>query len=136
MKCAKCKKRNAISNNSYCLLCNREYKRAYFHRHPEKKVAFNAKVTVRRAALRQYVLDAKNKPCSDCGLAYPFYVMDFDHLGDKKFKLSAVKARGYALEKVQAEIAKCEVVCANCHRARTHFRMVKSAGPAAVLKTA
>jgi len=48
--------------------------------------------------------------------------MDLDHVsGSKSFKVSeAVQAAyAYPLEKVFAEIAKCEVVCANCHRIRT-----------------
>ena len=60
-------------------------------------------------------------PCKDCGLKYPYYVMDFDHVnGDKHFSLA--RARAYDGAKVAAEIRKCEIVCANCHRERTHSR--------------
>jgi hypothetical protein len=48
--------------------------------------------------------------------------MDFDHVrGSKTFKVSeAVQLpTGIGFEKVRAEIAKCDVVCANCHRIRT-----------------
>jgi hypothetical protein len=48
--------------------------------------------------------------------------MDFDHVrGDKAFKVSeAVQLPpGIGLENVRAEIAKCDVLCANCHRIRT-----------------
>jgi len=48
--------------------------------------------------------------------------MDLDHVrGTKEFKVSEAVQRAYGLtlKRVQAEIAKCDVVCANCHRIRT-----------------
>jgi hypothetical protein len=72
---------------------------------------------------RTAVREAKNKPCADCGVRYPYYVMEFDHLDSttKEFNVSAgVTCASY--ERLLAEIAKCEVVCANCHAARTHQR--------------
>jgi len=72
-----------------------------------------------RAAVRA----AKNKPCTDCGVRYPYYVMEFDHLDSetKEFNVSAGITRA-SYERLIAEIAKCEVVCANCHAERTHQR--------------
>lgn len=71
---------------------------------------------------RALVLKAKDRPCADCGKSYPAYVMDFDHVrGEKRFMLSrAANWAGGGLELVEEEIAKCDVVCANCHRVRTH----------------
>lgn len=72
-----------------------------------------------RAAVRE----AKNQPCTDCGVRYPYYVMEFDHLDSetKEFNVSAGITRA-SYERLMAEIAKCEVVCANCHAERTHQR--------------
>lgn len=53
--------------------------------------------------------------------------MDFDHLGDKRFLISSAARRGISFDKIKQEIAKCEVVCANCHRNRTHMRMLANA---------
>lgn len=64
----------------------------------------------------------KEVPCADCGVQYPWYVMDFDHLGDKEFNLSHMIRRRMRWELIEAEIAKCEVVCSNCHRARSYER--------------
>jgi hypothetical protein len=67
------------------------------------------------------IRSAKNRPCADCGNSYPYYVMDFDHVhGDKKFTIGD-KRKG-STERIVAEIEKCEVVCANCHRIRTFGR--------------
>lgn len=59
-------------------------------------------------------------PCTDCKKHYPHYVMDFDHLHNKKLAVSHMTS--YPWNQLVAEIAKCEVVCANCHRVRTHNR--------------
>ncbi len=50
--------------------------------------------------------------------------MDFDHRNsnEKKFAISQSKRMG-SIEKTKTEIAKCDVVCANCHRERTFGRV-------------
>jgi len=64
----------------------------------------------------------KARPCADCGRSYPPFVMDFDHVnGTKNFCIARARG-GAALRRILAEVAKCEVVCANCHRARTQAR--------------
>lgn len=64
----------------------------------------------------------ESTPCTDCGVKYPYYVMDFDHLSDKEYPIANMISQGYSMETVQKEIDKCEIVCANCHRVRTHER--------------
>lgn len=63
----------------------------------------------------------KDKPCADCGIVYPHYVMDFDHRNpeDKVANVSTL-IRQKNMAKTLEEIAKCDLVCANCHRIRTH----------------
>lgn len=89
-------------------------------RNPEAARTAKHKVIDRSRAA---VLEAKDKPCADCGIRYPYYVMEFDHLDSetKEFNVSAGVVRA-SYERVIAEIAKCEVVCANCHRFRTAKR--------------
>jgi hypothetical protein len=62
----------------------------------------------------------REHPCADCGEADPL-VLEFDHLRDKKFSIASVW-RDHKWETVLDEMAKCEVVCANCHRRRTARR--------------
>jgi hypothetical protein len=65
---------------------------------------------------------AKNQPCADCQKLYPPYVMQFDHVrGRKAFTISS-KGMEVSRARLLAEIAKCDVVCANCHAERTHRR--------------
>jgi hypothetical protein len=53
--------------------------------------------------------------------------MDFDHIsGEKIGIISAMvnEPHHYSWDALLAEIAKCEIVCANCHRVRTHNRSI------------
>lgn len=76
------------------------------------------------ARIRRLFIEAKDKPCADCGTLYASYIMDLDHIrGTKLFNISRGYSRG--LKAVVAEIAKCEAVCSNCHRERTHQRKQK-----------
>ena len=60
--------------------------------------------------------------CIDCGYNAHSAALEFDHLPGtvKLFCIGAAKGRSMA--RVLAEIAKCEIVCANCHRVRTAAR--------------
>lgn len=81
------------------------------------------KVLKRDREITEKIRTYKNKPCADCGVSYPAHVMDFDHVNGQK--LSAVsRMRSYSWKRIEEEIAKCDVVCANCHRVRTYSRSV------------
>lgn len=59
-------------------------------------------------------------PCVDCGEVDPI-VLEFDHLPEfeKRFEIGrAVTGSTRSWAAILAEIAKCDVVCANCHRRR------------------
>lgn len=73
----------------------------------------------RRVLLRQI----KNVPCADCGVEYPYYVMQLDHVRGKKIKNVSLMLTA-SLENFLIEVAKCDIVCANCHAGRTHQRRV------------
>ena len=72
--------------------------------------------------IRNYLRLLKDVPCLDCKKSYPHYVMDFDHLRDKKFNLCKALASRRTLRIVKEETLKCEIVCSNCHRIRTYKR--------------
>ena len=87
------------------------------------KVCAHARRAKRRAEAIAYVAWRKDAPCADCGTFYPSYVMDFDHVrGEKWMKLSQLVTRSVTRATLDAEIAKCDLVCANCHRERTQRR--------------
>ena len=134
--CAACgseKLRSSFSSNrarpdglqTYCIVCSRVYQREHYKRNAEKYRARAAARNVQhRGMVRRIVQEAKARPCADCGRRYPPWVMDFDHV-DPANKLFTIGRDGWyrkGLIDIRREIAKCEVVCSNCHRTRTHRR--------------
>lgn len=63
----------------------------------------------------------ESTPCSDCGRMYPYYVMQYDHRdpNEKKFDIGC-GYRNHGWSDIEAEIKKCDCVCANCHAIRCH----------------
>lgn len=108
-----------------CRDCNRKRSRAYYQRNLEKHRATTAARSRKQAALlRAYVLEQKQRPCMDCGNTFIPFAMDFDHVrGRKVSNISMMVRSGGSLEKLKAEIAKCDLVCAVCHRVRTWTRL-------------
>ena len=71
----------------------------------------------RREGIRRWWLELKaTKRCERCGES-ALECLHFHHRdpAEKDLDLSLAIARGWAKERILAEIAKCEVLCANCH---------------------
>ena len=106
----------------YCRACMAQYNRAHYLANRQlyiRRARARAKV-VRRERIAYVVEYLRAHPCVDCGETDPM-VLEFDHLRDKAFNISeGLVDRGW--HAVLDEIAKCEVVCANCHRRRTAQR--------------
>jgi hypothetical protein len=77
----------------------------------------------RRDMIQQIKLE---RGCADCGYRGHPEALEFDHVeSGKAFAISRIKT--HSLEAIMAEIDKCEVVCANCHRIRTYNRRREAA---------
>jgi hypothetical protein len=103
---------------------NREYQRKWYLRNKQLQVSRVRVARVkRRNRLSEWINEFKRKPCADCGGEFPPHLLDFDHVsGDKLDDICGMRMRTVSREAIAVEIAKCEVVCATCHRARTHAR--------------
>lgn len=99
-----------------------EKQKAARHKHyVENRLAYVDRHRIAKQKKQEYIKAAKAKPCTDCGKEFPFYVMDLDHTrGSKIMQVSRMK--DCTIEKIQEEIAKCDVVCSNCYRIRTYER--------------
>lgn len=79
-----------------------------------------ARYAVNRAYIDSVKLAAG---CADCGYRAAAVALEFDHLpGTTKVGKVSNLASSRTLARVKEEIAKCEVVCANCHAIRTAQR--------------
>lgn len=77
----------------------------------------------RQELARAHVNAIKSSPCTDCGHTFPTVCMQFDHTEDnKEYNVSSMVMMGYSIARIDVEIAKCELVCANCHAIRTDQR--------------
>jgi hypothetical protein len=108
--------------DNYCRPCRAAYKQEHYavnrERYIEAAVRRRAALAAERAAyLVEYFA---TRPCVDCGETDPV-VLEFDHLGDKSFNI-AKGLRDRSWDALIDEIAKCDVVCANCDRRRTAIR--------------
>jgi hypothetical protein len=94
----------------------------------EKSREYNARAAERlrgvRVINRALVNKLKAAPCMDCNTAFPAVCMDFDHRpGEVKVGgVSELAKAGRSTDVLLAEIAKCDLVCSNCHRVRTYNR--------------
>ena len=76
-----------------------------------------------------WLTEKKSAPCTDCGGRFAAVSMDFDHVkGDKRYNIAAAY-RWLKWELLDVEVAKCELVCANCHRVRSSVRKQSKGRP-------
>lgn len=100
-----------------------------YHLGVGQKLKTLSRTTEKRTKIARFLQEYKaSKTCADCGENYPYWMLEFDHLGDKKFSISTHRNHTSKLDEVKKEIEKCEVVCCNCHRNRTFIRQVTHAG--------
>ncbi len=94
------------------------------HKAKKVKKELAIDVAVLKAEKKALVHEAKSVPCVDCDYLFPIACMDLDHCyGEKVDSVSTLAGDSKTtVEELEAEIAKCEPVCATCHRIRTYAR--------------
>ena len=100
-----------------------EAKRRYYERNKEVvKTKARNHTRETRAKIKQWLHNyLLGHPCVDCGETDPI-ILEFDHVdrANKEFTIGEANTNGISLKRVIAEVAKCEVRCANCHRKKTY----------------
>lgn len=135
--CSQCKETKPLSEfsrksrdgkrvQSRCRSCSAAYQRAWYERNRRtviQRAQRNRYATARdsRQLVRAYLAE---HPCLDCG-ENDVDVLDFDHLREKTTEVSVMVRKGWSWRTICDEIAKCEVVCTNCHKRRTRQRRQK-----------
>lgn len=97
--------------------CSRQSHNNYMN----NKDNYKRRSSKRKQENRSFITELKSKPCMDCKQTFPPVVMEFDHKDPSKkiMNISKMIDRGCSKEAILLEVAKCELVCANCHRIRT-----------------
>ena len=108
---------------SYCRACNTTLAKQ-FHADNAEHCRDRIGNWVRRIDQenkRRVLVHLRLHPCVDCGEADPI-VLEFDHQRDKVSGIAQLLHAHVKWAVIVAEIEKCEVRCANCHRRRTAIR--------------
>lgn len=140
--CSKCHRTLSIENfqikikskgtrQSHCRDCKNDYNRAHYSKNKLNYIERNRR---QRKIIGQKVRELKNAPCTDCGNTFPYYVMEYDHLSPQNKTCEIGRMARSDFKAIKAEIAKCDLVCANCHKARTHLRRLATKSAAATVQ--
>lgn len=104
-----------------CRECQARTSRAAYERNRSdviirSRAAKAQHTAVLRAWLSEFLSD---RTCADCDVNAPD-IFEFDHRHDaKRDSISRMISRGLSIATIEAEIAKCDILCPNCHRKRT-----------------
>jgi hypothetical protein len=117
-------KRKNGKSQSYCKDCRKVYCRQHYHNNKLKHNSRRTKLKKKHYDEQsQKIRDIKsNKKCCDCDKSFPACVMQFDHVNSDKFTNISDMPGKYNWSKIEKEILKCDLVCANCHCIRTYNR--------------
>lgn len=93
----------------------REARRKWYKNNKEKAYK---KVDSRRREIKKWFLEYKSElSCETCGFSHPA-ALDFHHTDskEKETEISKMVTESYSKENILNEIAKCRILCSNCHR--------------------
>ena len=116
------KNRRTQQRHSYCKVCMYQCQKDYYAKNPKAQI--RRSLRWRKQQVKWVTRLKIGKPCMDCQHMFPPCCMDFDHRpGVEKCFSVAEGAQRASRASILAEIEKCDLVCANCHRIRTFNRL-------------
>ena len=104
-----------------CRECMSIHQKKYFSgpAHDRHLEQVKERKEIARQVAREYAYNyLLTHPCQECGES-DVRVLEFHHVGDKDMAVAYMVSSGYSVERIQAEIDKCTILCANCHRKLT-----------------
>lgn len=126
MKCPKCHTdcpdSEFIKKSPNCKACRNAYVRQWRKDNPAKQKEHRQLNKQRIEDNYRLLWRLKSVPCADCHETFHPICMDFDHRENKVIDVSKAACNGLSQETILKEAAKCDIVCANCHRIRTEMR--------------
>lgn len=130
--CSQCKKEKPLSKEFFntrdklgkkfrtdCKECqNLKQSEAYQNKREHYKNATKKHRQKLRVINQRLLWDfLKKNGCVRCGETNPV-VLELDHLSDKKYNISDI-IYCHTWDSVLTELAKCQILCSNCHRKKT-----------------
>jgi hypothetical protein len=104
-----------------CMTCQCDYQRERYARGGALSRQKSRESAARHRPARSAMVNAikLERGCLDCGYNADPAALHFDHRVPAEKLFTVAKAMSYSLPKLMAEIAKCDVRCANCHAIRS-----------------
>lgn len=125
--CCRCKEEKPLTEfvrnrcklngyTGYCKLCKRVYDNNYYSNNPDRRKQIRVLSSATRKANKELVTNyLKIHPCIWCGNTDE-RVLDFHHRDGKEKDYNIAEAQLISTKRLQEEINKCDVMCANHHR--------------------
>lgn len=129
-----CKRCGKPSGSSMCKDCRKSYDANYYSNNAEAKIQSATRI---KRELQQWYFKLKDQKMCQAGRQgcsggpYAACQLDFDHVpgrGQKVAEISWMVRNGIAREKIEQELQKVILICANCHRLITHERRMGKKG--------
>lgn len=99
---------NEHGGMAQCIHCSKEA----LQRHDQ---CSNCLSQIRRMAMKQKIIEYKGGKCEHCGYDKHPAAMQFHHLDPAQKKFDISRSHGWSWDKLQPELDKCIMLCANCH---------------------
>lgn len=106
--------KKSLQFQGICKKCHAEYRRKHYEKNKEK---YLKKALDYKEKTRAWFEDLKSHlKCQNCG-EDRWWVLDFHHRDPKKKSFTiGTSSTSVSKKKLLAEMRKCKVLCANCHR--------------------
>ena len=100
--------------HSSCRECTRKRTKKHYN---ENQSYYYEKARLRKMEIRKYIRKVKaNAKCERCP-ENDYICLDFHHIDrNKDIEIAHISERGWSIERIDEELKKCIVLCANCHR--------------------
>lgn len=100
-----------------CRRCNRVRINKWYKDNRKRR---QEEANIRNQKRKTDLVNKFGNKCFDCKRTFPLCVYDFHHLDNSTKDMNPSKALTMKVERMNEELEKCVMLCANCHRIR-HF---------------
>jgi hypothetical protein len=113
-------KTKCLSKKLECKICGETNSDLFYH-HKDGRVRYRCKKCDNKETIKRFrsykksAVEYKGGKCSRCGYNKCLGSLDFHHSDPNQKDPDWKKMRNWSLDKIKAELDKCELVCRNCH---------------------